>query len=541
MSWFARHPKAAGRLALAFGTDTIAYAVGSTDGAATVRRAGVLQRGDDTPEQFQRRLRELKGGAGEVIAVLDLPQYQLLQIEAPAVPPAELRAAARWRIKDLVDAHLDDLTLDVLRVGDDRPRAQQQLFVIAAQNPAIASAAAACSDAGLPLAVIDVRETVQRNLQTALAERAGIDGQASAALVVEGRQALLTVSANGELFYTRRLAWDDTLLAAPSVAGHPLRNDESAYADGADDWSSGHDSSPALVIELQRSVDVWERSWPNLPLAALFVFAGARTDALVERLEPELALPVRPMRIESVFDGLAELPAEAHDACLPVLGALLRAADTNPQQINLHTPVLMKQRALFSAQAMAAALAVFVIGVAALGLWLAHATQAARGELDATGRGLETERAQLNAALAARPVQTLQALRDELQQLQAELKRQRERLAELRSGLLESGRGNAALLRLLAQSLPEPAWITEVRVAEGRIELGGETLDPAVLRPWIERLDAEPLFAGRPLAALRVEQRKGEPGLAERWGFTLVNGTPARASLASAAPAGESR
>lgn len=316
MSWFARRAKATGRLALAVGDDAVAWALGSTAGDAVVRKAGVMRRGADTPEQFQRRLRELKAGAGEVIAVLALRQYQLLQIEAPAVPPAELRAAARWRIKDLVDSHLDDITLDVLRVGDDRPRAQQQLYVVAAQNPAIAKATQACSEAGLPLTVIDIRETVQRNLQTALADHAGIDAQASAALVVDGDQALLTVAANGELFYTRRLAWDDTLLAPREAAGHPLRQDEG--------WGSDFDSAPPLVVELQRSVDVWERSWPNLPLAALFVHAGERTDALVERLEPQLGLPVRPMRIESVFEGLNDVPPTERDACLAVLGALLR-------------------------------------------------------------------------------------------------------------------------------------------------------------------------------------------------------------------------
>jgi len=204
-----------------------------------------------------------------------------------------------------------------------------------------------------------------------------------------------------------------------------------------------------------------------------------------------------------------------------------------PQQINLHTPVLMKRRALFSAAAMATSVGVFAAGIVALGLWLVQATQAARADLDATGRSLETERGQLNAALAARPAQTPQALRDELQALQAELKLQRERLAELRTGLIADGQGNAALLRLLAQSVPEPAWITEVRIADGRVELGGETLDPAVLRPWITRLGNEPLFAGRPLAALRVEQRKSEPGLAERWGFTLVNATPTRTAQAT--------
>lgn len=204
-----------------------------------------------------------------------------------------------------------------------------------------------------------------------------------------------------------------------------------------------------------------------------------------------------------------------------------------PQQINLHMPVLMQRRALFSATAMALALAVFAAGLGAIGLWLAQATHAARAEFAATARGLEAERAQLAVALAARPAQTPQALRDELQSLQSELKLQQQRLAELRGGLVAPGQGNSATLRLLAQSVPGPAWITDVRLADGRVELSGETLDPAVLRPWIARLGSEAPFAGRPLSALRVEQRKAEPGLAERWGFTLVNGAPGKTTVAA--------
>jgi hypothetical protein len=52
--------------------------------------------------------------------VLGLSDYQLLQIDAPAVPADEMKAAARWQIKDKVDIPVEELTLDVLAVGDQR-------------------------------------------------------------------------------------------------------------------------------------------------------------------------------------------------------------------------------------------------------------------------------------------------------------------------------------------------------------------------------------------------------------------------------------
>ncbi|RZL32966.1 MAG: hypothetical protein EOP35_18995, partial [Rubrivivax sp.] len=75
--------------------------------------------------------------AGDAIALLDPADYQILKVDTPPVPPEELKAAARWQIKELVDVDVADLTLDVMHVGGDVERPQRQLFVIAARNSAI--------------------------------------------------------------------------------------------------------------------------------------------------------------------------------------------------------------------------------------------------------------------------------------------------------------------------------------------------------------------------------------------------------------------
>ncbi len=52
--------------------------------------------------------------------VLDASEYSLLLTEAPDVPPDELRAAIRWRIKDLIDFHINDATLDVFDLPGEK-------------------------------------------------------------------------------------------------------------------------------------------------------------------------------------------------------------------------------------------------------------------------------------------------------------------------------------------------------------------------------------------------------------------------------------
>lgn len=316
-------------LALEDGRLSWLQATRGADGTLAVQRAGVIDgRGEpgDTAA-LTHRLRELRLSGSEVIAVLPPAHYQLLQIEAPSVPRDELRAAARWRIKDLVDAHIDDLTLDVLRVGDDRQRAPSQLYVVAALTQRIGEIGACCEAAGLALGIVDVAETAQRNLQSTLADAAGVQDEASAALVLHGGQCLFTVSAGGELFYSRRLPWDERGLHGEVPVSGPGLDFELPQEEGGlihYEDPQPHDDAPALVIEVQRSLDVWERTWPGLPVALLYVQAGEHTAALIEALIATLPIPVRPLEPQAAFSALPTLDAATRTAVLPLLGAALR-------------------------------------------------------------------------------------------------------------------------------------------------------------------------------------------------------------------------
>jgi MSHA biogenesis protein MshI len=267
-----------------------------------------------------------------VAAVLGLPDAQLLQIDTPAVKPEEMKSAARWRIKDLVDARLDELTIDVMHVGDAQARsANRQLFVVAARNALIQGLSRRLQSSGLTLSVIDVAETVQRNLLCAAADAAGLNGRATAALVRHGDQALLTICAQGELYYARRLDWDDNGLRpanpAPAELADAMDMAGLDFVDyGAADAAIDDVGAPRLVVEVQRSFDLWERSWPDLPLAGVWVHAGDATDLLIAQLAPALVVPVQALAPEALFPGYAEAttsPALRH-ATLPLLGALRR-------------------------------------------------------------------------------------------------------------------------------------------------------------------------------------------------------------------------
>jgi Tfp pilus assembly protein PilN len=208
------------------------------------------------------------------------------------------------------------------------------------------------------------------------------------------------------------------------------------------------------------------------------------------------------------------------------------------QQINLYSPILLAPKRHFSALAMVHSLAVLAAGLVAFSLWAVSQTQGLRHSLAAAVAADTAEQQRLQAALAARPAppSNVSALEQELTQAQRQLAEREALLAAITTPTPGSSASRSALLRLLAQTLPASAWLTEVTLVDGRIELAGATLQPETLRPWLDRLSAHPALAGQVLAAVRVERRdnttgttsaggnsSGNSGNQESWAFRVAS------------------
>lgn len=216
------------------------------------------------------------------------------------------------------------------------------------------------------------------------------------------------------------------------------------------------------------------------------------------------------------------------------------------QQINLLTPILLAPKRYFSALTLLQATALLlVVGVAA-GLWMQHRDREADADHQALLAQYATQRQQLLVARAGLPApQDAHAQQQQLQALEAGNAQRQALLGSLgNEGGRKPGQRHSDLLALIARSLPEAAWLGELRYAPGRVELVGGTLDTAVLRPWLSQLAAHPLLAGQELSALRVE-RLGAPGtegaaqpLLERGGSLAQSPLPVWAFRVVSAPAG---
>ena len=339
------------QLVVSWAEGVLAYVMARPNAAGgfDIKAAGVERRGEDGWDAFAERLTGLGLKGVTATGMLWPEQCQIFQIDAPKVPPEEMRAAARYLVKELVSAHIDDVTLDVLKVGDGQHKANEQMFVVAATNALVREMLDLSDRMQWDMRTIDIQETAQRNLQSALAQKEQRAERADALLTVaDDRHGVLTISAKGELFFTRRLdlppgfttmAWstDGNAMDAQAQQGFVPVSEYvpdyavqgasygADYSAGTSDYgAAGHEPHQRVLVELQRSLDLWDRTWTTLPLHSVRVAAGGRSDEMAQWLTRDLGQPVQAIDVSPLFPGWSVLPEGDRMACWPLLGVLLR-------------------------------------------------------------------------------------------------------------------------------------------------------------------------------------------------------------------------
>ena len=286
-------------ISLAAGEVHYAHGLGGTRGECAIERFGTQSLEND--KQLERVAKELGFGRHQCLALLPPADYQMLLVEAPNVPALELKTAVRWRIKDMLDYHVQDATIDVLDIPPESSGAGRahSMYAVAARNEVIQGCIERFSAARIPLSVIDIPETAQRNIAALLEP----DGRGLALLYVDRGQSLLTVTFRGELHLTRRI---DVGLA-------------SLDAHGSDDLNR-------LLLELQRTFDHLERQFPAAAPAKLVLAPMPSENALQRHLSQNLDIPVEELQLGEVLtlEPALDLDRETAWRLFHVLGAALR-------------------------------------------------------------------------------------------------------------------------------------------------------------------------------------------------------------------------
>ena len=251
--------------------------------------------------QLQRLAGQFQLKQARCTTLLDESEYTLLLTEAPDVRPEELKTALRWRVKDLIDFHINDATLDVFELpGVETGGRAREMYAVAARNEAIRRRADQLQAAGINLDVIDIPEMAQRNLAALLPE----DLQGVAVMSFGNRGGLLTVSRQGELYLSRVLdVGIEHLVHTEGQAGYYDR----------------------VVLEVQRSLDYYESHFRQQPIQHLVLApAAAHLPELLEYLRANLGVSVSVMNLAQLVEMKSGLPPELEGPCLFALGAALR-------------------------------------------------------------------------------------------------------------------------------------------------------------------------------------------------------------------------
>jgi MSHA biogenesis protein MshI len=195
---------ASGWISVSFGEHGVYVAAIKLVGALpSVVRCEYNETGTATADSLENLRRETDIDDHDVTTLLAPGEYQMLLVDAPNVPVDEMKTAVRWKIKDGLNYHIDDATVDMVRIpaskyASGRP---QSLYAIAASNSIIQERIRLFDEAKIGLDVIDIPEMAQRNIAK-LFER---DDRALVVLAFDDYGGLMTFSAGGELYLSRRI------------------------------------------------------------------------------------------------------------------------------------------------------------------------------------------------------------------------------------------------------------------------------------------------------------------------------------------------
>lgn len=294
---------ARGRIGIALTPKGIACALLSgSRGALTLERCELLPLdAAGGPAAVANALRAAGLPRWPIHGVLSGSDYQLVMVEAPDVPPAELRAAMRWRLKEAIDFPVDDAIVDVFEMpAHSRGMQGRMMYAVAARREAIDRQVQALGASGL--AVLDVPELCLRNLAAMLPAAA-----AGVALLHLEESTATVVLVHGRTFYFARQMALGALASgdlAAGVVGEQL---------------SG------IVLELQRSLDYYERHFDQPPITRVAVSpASARAQLLAQRLAKETGFQVETLDLNLLLSCAQPIAATTQADCLLAVAAALR-------------------------------------------------------------------------------------------------------------------------------------------------------------------------------------------------------------------------
>lgn len=247
--------------------------------------------------------------------VMEPGSYSLHLVDAPNVEPGEMRAAMRWRVKELIDFPVEQAVIDVFDVPGRNLRGQggRMIYVAVANAAEIKRRIELIEGVGMKLGIIDIPELALRNVASLLPE----DREGVAMLHIGRRSGLITVTRRETLYLARSINIGFERL-------HRLRIQDRG-ADSGGGATALENALDSIVLEIQRSLDYYERHCSNPSITKVVLTpVDDEIPGFMERISRNLGARVEPLRLDQSLQSFMLLHDGMLRNCLYTIGAALR-------------------------------------------------------------------------------------------------------------------------------------------------------------------------------------------------------------------------
>jgi MSHA biogenesis protein MshI len=194
---------------------------------------------------------------GKCHIVLSAQQSQIVQVDKPNVPSAEINAALKWQVKDLVSISPDNMVLDYFD-GPLLAGGKEKINVVCAPIDELKKIVAATNQEGAEVASITTVEFAFANL---------LPAQSDACLLIcqqPNEEIVLLIVKQGKLYFHRRLRGFRQIASKTE--------DELAMT-----------VVDNLALEVQRSSDFFERQLKQAPIKEIKVLLPMDNESFLAR------------------------------------------------------------------------------------------------------------------------------------------------------------------------------------------------------------------------------------------------------------------
>jgi MSHA biogenesis protein MshI len=213
---------------------------------------------------------------GKCHIVLSAQQSQIVQVDKPNVPSAEMNSALKWQVKDLVSISPDNMVLDYFD-GPLLAGGKEKINVVCAPINELKEIVAATNNDNAEVASITTVEFAFANLQAK---------QSDACLLVcqqPNEEIVLLIVKEGKLYFHRRLR------GYAQIAHKTEEELAMAVVDN-------------LALEIQRSSDFFERQLKQAPIKEIKVLLPIDNEGfLARKLSENSYIPVTLLALPEAY------------------------------------------------------------------------------------------------------------------------------------------------------------------------------------------------------------------------------------------------